>query len=115
LIAPPVPADTRTTALMQSSLEILARIGVWPALASRTGALRKLRLVDVSGSLVRAPETLFDAAELGLTAFGHNIENTHLNAALREAITTLPDLDVFAAPVATLTPARNEVTLRLES
>ena len=32
--------------------------------------------------LIRAPEVLFAAAEIGLDAFGHNIENRHLIAAL---------------------------------
>jgi 2-octaprenyl-6-methoxyphenol hydroxylase len=114
LIAPPAPADTRTTALMQSSLAILERVGLWPALAPKTGALRKLRLVDASGSLIRAPETLFDAAELGLAAFGHNIENTHLLSALREAIANLPDLRVLTSPVATVKPEADVVRIQLQ-
>src|SRR5262245_21384211 len=99
LVAPPPPPETRTTALMQSSLEILARLGLWPSLAAQSGALKKVRLVDASGSLVRAPETLFDSAELGLTAFGHNIENTHLLAALRYAVEHHADIRIFTSPV----------------
>jgi 2-octaprenyl-6-methoxyphenol hydroxylase len=84
----------RTTALMQSSLAVLERIGVWPAVAPDTGALKKLRLIDATGSLVRAPEILFDCAELGLTAFGHNIQNTRLLAALHDAARNLPGLTI---------------------
>jgi 2-octaprenyl-6-methoxyphenol hydroxylase len=115
LVAPPAPADTRTTALMQSSLKVLERIGVWPALAPKTGALKKLRLVDASGGLIRAPETLFDAAELGLLAFGHNFENTHLLAALRDAAGTFPHLSMFTSRVTAVEPGPDAVRVRLES
>lgn len=104
LAAPPPPADTRTTALMESSLAVLSRLGVWPALAAKSGALKKLRIVDDSHSLIRAPEALFDSSELGLTAFGHNIENTHLLAALREAAERTPNLRIVPSPVSCVEP-----------
>jgi 2-octaprenyl-6-methoxyphenol hydroxylase len=113
LAAPPAPADTRTTALMHSSLDILQRIGIWPGLSSKSGALKKLRLVDASGGLIRAPEILFDAAELGLTAFGHNIENTHLLAMLHEALAGLPALRVVSSAVASLEPGTDYVRATL--
>jgi 2-octaprenyl-6-methoxyphenol hydroxylase len=115
MLAPPAPADTRTTALMHGSLAELERIGVWPALVPKTGALRKLRLVDDSGGLIRAPETLFDAAELGLTAFGHNIPNTDLLAALRQAIEAMPDVRMLPSRVLAVEPDADVVSIRLES
>ena len=36
----------------------------------------------MTARLIRAPEVCFAAAEIGLDAFGHNIENRHLIAAL---------------------------------
>jgi 2-octaprenyl-6-methoxyphenol hydroxylase len=115
LAAPPAPADTRTTALMHSSLAILSRIGVWPRLSAKTGALKKLRLVDASGGLIRAPEILFDAAELGLTAFGHNIENTQLLAVLHETLAALPLLRVFPSAATSIEPGPDHVHVRLEN
>jgi 2-octaprenyl-6-methoxyphenol hydroxylase len=115
LAAPPAPADTRTTALMHSSLAILQRIGIWPGLSPKTGPLKKLRLVDASGGLVRAPEILFDAAELGLTAFGHNIENTHLLSVLHERLAMLPGLRVLSSAVAKLEPGAENVRVTLEN
>lgn len=115
LAAPPAPADTRTTALMHSSLAILQRIGVWPGLSPKTGPLKKLRLVDASGGLIRAPEILFDASELGLTAFGHNIENTHLLAVLHERLAVLPGLRVLPSAVSKLEPGADNVRMTLES
>jgi 2-octaprenyl-6-methoxyphenol hydroxylase len=44
--------------------------------------LRKIRLIDATRRLIRAPEVLFTADEIGLDAFGYNIENRHLIAAL---------------------------------
>jgi 2-octaprenyl-6-methoxyphenol hydroxylase len=115
LAAPPPPADTRTTALMASSLDILSRFGVWPALAAKSGALKKLRIVDDSHSLIRAPEALFDSSELGLTAFGHNIENTHLLAALREAAEKTPNLRIAPFPVVSVEPGAENVRIALAS
>lgn len=115
LAAPPAPADTRTTALMHSSLAVLARIGVWPQLSSKTGPLKKLRLVDASGGLIRAPEILFDASELGLTAFGHNIENTHLLGVLHEVLSGLPDLRVLPSAAASVEPRPDHVRVGLEN
>ena len=44
--------------------------------------LKVMRIVDDTARLIRAPEVRFAAAEIGLDAFGHNIENRHLIAAL---------------------------------
>lgn len=113
LAAPVPPADTRTTALMASSLAVLGRLGVWPALAARSGALKKLRIVDDSHSLIRAPEAVFDSSELGLNAFGHNIENTHLLAALRGAAERIPDLRIVPSAAVSVEPDTELVRIAL--
>ncbi len=82
LIAPPAEPDHRTTALLAGSVTALETLGVWPACAPHAAPLRKIRLIDATARLIRAPEVLFAAAEIGLDAFGHNIENRHLIAAL---------------------------------
>lgn len=76
LVAPEPTADTdpRTVALMQPALTLLDYLGVWPGvLQSETQPLRRLRLVDDTGSMFAAPEVIFDAAETGNEAFGWNI------------------------------------------
>jgi 2-octaprenyl-6-methoxyphenol hydroxylase len=92
LIAPPAEPDHRTTALLAGSVTALETLGVWPACAPHAAPLRKIRLIDASQRLIRAPEVLFSAAEIDLDAFGHNIENRHLIAALeaRAAALKLP-------------------------
>ena len=82
LIARGPPEDHRTTALLSSSVTALVTLSVWPGCAPHAAPLRMMRIVDDTGRLIRAPEVHFDAAEIGLDAFGHNIENRHLVAAL---------------------------------
>jgi 2-octaprenyl-6-methoxyphenol hydroxylase len=101
LIAPPAVPDHRTTALLAGSVTALETLGVWPACQPDAAALRKIRLVDGTQRLIRAPEVVFDAAEIGLDAFGYNIENRHLLAALEAhaAALRLPRLSSAALTV----------------
>jgi 2-octaprenyl-6-methoxyphenol hydroxylase len=82
LVAPPTQADQRTTALLAGSVTALVTLGVWDACSTHAAPLRVMRIVDDTRRLIRAPEVRFAAAEIGLDAFGHNIENRHLIAAL---------------------------------
>jgi 2-octaprenyl-6-methoxyphenol hydroxylase len=84
--------DHRTTALLSSSVTALQTLGVWAACATDAAPLRIMRIVDATARLVRAPEVSFAASEIGLDAFGHNIENRHLVAALLAHVATLPSL-----------------------
>jgi 2-octaprenyl-6-methoxyphenol hydroxylase len=111
LFAPPVATDPRTTALMEGSLQVLARAGLWPALAPTTGALRRLRIVDATRRLLRAPEVTFDAAEVGLDAFGHNFENTPLLAAMSATAAKLPNLLRLGDRVTAVTPGERRVSI----
>jgi 2-octaprenyl-6-methoxyphenol hydroxylase len=84
LIGPPPPQasaparETRTAALVASSVDLLKALGAWPALSPHAAPLEVIRIVDASRSLLRAPEIEFKASELGLPAFGYNIANTTL-------------------------------------
>ena len=83
LIARRAPyADNRTTALLGGSVDFLARLDVWRGCEDQAAALVAMRLVDDTGRLIRAPEVLFSAQEIGLEAFGYNIENRVLMAGL---------------------------------
>ncbi len=86
LIAPPAAAsDGRTTALLESSVEMLKALGLWEAIVPKAAPLAHMRIVDATDRLIRAPEVVFNASELKLPAFGYNIENRDLNAVLAEA------------------------------
>jgi 2-octaprenyl-6-methoxyphenol hydroxylase len=97
LIAPKAPPDHRTTALLASSVTALETLAVWRDCAKQAEPLRKLRIVDDTQRLFRAPEIFFDAAEIGLEAFGYNIENRHLVAAIEARVENLK-LPRIAAP-----------------
>jgi 2-octaprenyl-6-methoxyphenol hydroxylase len=121
LIARPAPTDHRTTALLAGSVTALETLGVWSACRPQAAPLRKIHLIDDTQRLIRAPETVFDAAEIDLEAFGYNIENRHLLAALDAHATALnlPRIaaDALAVEVddagATVTHAEGEVRARL--
>lgn len=85
LLAPDVNhTDGRTTALLQESVAFLEALGVWGKLAPKAAPLRRMRLIDDTGRLIRAPEVTFDSAELELDAYGHNLLNTDLNTELEQ-------------------------------
>jgi 2-octaprenyl-6-methoxyphenol hydroxylase len=88
----PAHGDNRTTALLAGSVNALAALGVWTACAVAAAPLRTMRIVDATDRLWRAPEVRFEAAEIGLDAFGWNIENRHLVAALQARAAAIAQL-----------------------
>jgi 2-octaprenyl-6-methoxyphenol hydroxylase len=100
LIARRPARDHRTTALLAGSVTALKTIGVWAGCEAQAAPLRVMRIVDATARLVRAPEVRFAASEIGLEAFGHNIENRHLLAAL----------DARAAELASLSRIEDEAS-----
>ncbi|HWE77637.1 MAG TPA: UbiH/UbiF family hydroxylase [Pseudolabrys sp.] len=90
----PAPGDNRTTALLASSVTALETLGVWPLCHEQSAPLRFLRIVDDTGRLWRAPEVKFEADEIGLAAFGWNIENRVLVKALIDRARALPKLEI---------------------
>lgn len=93
LVARRVPyADNRTTALLGASVDLLESLDVWPRCKDKAAALEVMRLVDDTGRLFRAPEVRFSCREIGLDAFGYNIDNRSLMLALEERAAELPNL-----------------------
>lgn len=96
LVAPAANLDDgRTTALLHASVGLLDRVGVWEDVHDKAAPLARMRMIDDTGRLFRAPEVTFNCAELGLDAFGYNIANADLNAALERAATVAPNLTIF--------------------
>jgi 2-octaprenyl-6-methoxyphenol hydroxylase len=79
-------SDARTTALMMPAIGTLDRFGVWETLKPKSAPLKAMRIIDATGRLVRAPTVTFEAGEIGEEAFGYNIANHDLNAALSRTI-----------------------------
>lgn len=85
LVAPAAAEDPRTVALMQPSIQLLRYLDIWPgSLEAQTSPLRKLRIIDDTGSLLVAPNLEFESQELNLGAFGWNIPLGLLLPALRK-------------------------------
>jgi 2-octaprenyl-6-methoxyphenol hydroxylase len=111
----PARADNRTTALLAGSVTALETLGVWDLCAAQAAPLRIMRIVDDTGRLVRAPEIKFEASEIDLDAFGYNIENRHLVAALEQRARALPTLGMIEDEVASVTPGDASIILTLKS
>lgn len=79
-------ADGRTAALLAGSIALLDRLGVWSALAPRSGTLRTLRIVDATDRLIRAPEVTFESKEIDLESFGYNVPNALLVSELEALV-----------------------------
>lgn len=83
VIGPPAdPRDGRTAALFQASISLLKRLGAWPVVSAAAEPLSAIRLIDATDGLLRAPEVLFRASEIGEQAFGYNIPNAVITASL---------------------------------
>ncbi len=81
---PTKAADTRTTALLGGSIDLLRNLGVWQSCLVHGAPLRTIRIADATGRLPRAPTVNFLAAEIGMEAFGYNVPNVRLISALKE-------------------------------
>ncbi len=114
LVAPALPPeDDRTTALLESSVEMLRALDLWDSIEPHTAPLRHMRIIDATGRLLRAPEVVFDASELKLDAFGHNIQNTELNRELASACAAEADLVRLEDRMAGLSTASGRISLDL--
>ncbi len=109
---PPPSPDHRTTALLTGSVAALEALGVWASCRDQAAPLRVMRIVDDTARLLRAPEVSFDAAEIGLQAFGHNIENRHLLTALTSRAQQLPALTPVTANAATVEIDEDRAVIR---
>jgi 2-octaprenyl-6-methoxyphenol hydroxylase len=114
LVARRLPyADNRTTALLGASVDFLRGLEVWSHCESEASALKAMRLVDDTGRLIRAPEVRFSCEEIGLEAFGYNVENRTLVKALEERAGALSGLQRFDDEAEVITPQDDAVLIRL--
>ncbi|MBI2719810.1 MAG: FAD-dependent monooxygenase [Rhizobiales bacterium] len=98
----PATPDPRTVAIMQPQMRLLAHLGIWtPDLRVQVAPLKRLRLVDDTGALLRAPTVTFDADEIAESEFGWNLPLALLVPALaaraRDLGVTIIEADVTAA------------------
>ena len=93
------PPDTRrngrTVALFEASLRLLRALDLWPVVEPISSPLAKIRFVDATDSLFRTPNIDLDAREIGLPAFGYNIENAGMVERLAEVARKTPGLTLI--------------------
>src|SRR4029077_16113588 len=92
--------------------DFLRELDVWRRCEDRAAALKTMRLIDDTGRLIRAPEVRFAADEIGLEAFGYNIENRILMDALEARATELPGLFRFDDEAEGVTPNEEAILIR---
>ncbi|MGD0762234.1 MAG: UbiH/UbiF family hydroxylase [Roseiarcus sp.] len=103
----------RTVALLDRSIAFLKSLDVWREVQSLAAPLRALRIIDDTGSLFPSRPIEFSAEEIGLDAFGWNIENAALAAVLAEAAAATSGLRRLEERVAAFDFAPERAALRL--
>ncbi len=107
--------DGRTTALMDQSISLLSRLGLWDEIRPFAAPLSKMQIIDATGRLLRAPTVSFKCSEIGLDAFGYNIPNAPLLASLENAMQASPKIRILHDRVTAAEIGVSESVLHLES
>ncbi len=118
LAAGPLPTgsarapDGRTAALLMPAIGLLTRLGVFDPTGLGAEPLYRLRIVGGGTGGPESTALTFDAAELGLDAFGWNVPNAALAARLAAAVSRTAAITVHAgAPLETVTEAGDRLQL----
>jgi 2-octaprenyl-6-methoxyphenol hydroxylase len=91
-------AQGRTVAMLDRTVAYLESIGLWPAIEAEAAPMRGLRIIDDTGSLFPFRPLEFQCSEIGLAAFGWNIENKRMADALLEQAAQTPGLERIGLP-----------------
>lgn len=114
LVGPePDGLDRRTTALMDQSLSMMERLGLWHDLKARAAPLAVMQIIDGTKRLLRAPTVAFRSAEIGLEAFGYNVPNASLLQTLSKTVASEPLITRRAVPAETIHVGADTVTIGL--
>ncbi len=112
LVGPePDGSDRRTTALMDQSLAMMERLGLWQDLKAQAAPLAVMQIIDGTKRLLRAPTVAFRSAEISLDAFGYNIPNAALVSALAAAVAAEPLITRKAVAAETIHIGMDAVTI----
>ena len=112
-LVPKGPPDRRTSALMLPSVDYLRQSGLVPDPAAIGHPLTQIRIIDATRRLIRAPETPFDSAEIGLDAFGWNFPNVKLAEAIEAARAGLSNLTTIETVLDDLELVRAQIAHRV--
>ena len=113
-IAPEAPPDRRTSALMGPSVSYMCDAGLIDDPATLGTPLTRIRIIDMTGRMLRAPETVFAASEFGHRAFGWNFPNIKLGESFARAADGLAGLEPKTAALASARRAEDVWQLALD-
>ena len=103
----------RTVALLNQSVAFLKSLGLWADLEPRAAPLRSLRLIDDTGGFFPPRPVEFHAAEIGLDAFGWNIENDLMAEAVAAKVAQITGIERVATGIEAYDFYANAVRARL--
>ena len=104
----------RTVALLDQSVAFLKSLGLWADLEPRAAPLRSLRLIDDTGAFFPPRPVEFNAAEIGLDAFGWNIENDLMAEALAASVAKIRGVERVSTGITAYDFSVESVRARLE-
>jgi 2-octaprenyl-6-methoxyphenol hydroxylase len=104
----------RTVALLDQSVAFLKSLGLWADLEPRAAPLRSLRLIDDTGAFFPPRPVEFNAAEIGLDAFGWNIENDLMAEALAARVANIRGVERVSTGITAYDFSAESVRARLE-
>jgi 2-octaprenyl-6-methoxyphenol hydroxylase len=104
----------RTVALLDQSVAFLKSLGLWADLEPRAAPLRSLRLIDDTGAFFPPRPVEFNAAEIGLDAFGWNIENDLMAEALAASVANIRGVERVSTGITAYDFSAESVRARLE-
>lgn len=105
----------RTVALFEASLRLYRSLGLWGKLEPLSTPLRRIRLIDDTNNLFNLPPVELEAAEIGLPAFGANIENAVLVEALAAIARQTPGVTLMEGLLGDYATCEDEIEGRLSS
>jgi 2-octaprenyl-6-methoxyphenol hydroxylase len=107
--------DLRTTALMMPAVHFLERLGVWDDIQPYAAPLKAMRIIDGTRRLLRSPPVTFQASEIGEAAFGWNMPNEALLAALQSKLDETAQIQQVASAVSSYDVQDGHVACALEN
>jgi len=111
---PGVARDARTAAIFGGGVAMLENLGIWPRIAPVSQAILAVRMIDDTGGLLRAPETLLSAADAGEPVLGYNIPNADLVGALESVVLSSSNVRLCPVPaVQEIVPSLDHVAIAL--
>jgi 2-octaprenyl-6-methoxyphenol hydroxylase len=106
-------ANGRTVALFEASLRFYKALGVWGHFRGKTAPLARITMIDATGARFPVPAVSFAASEIGLSAFGENIENNVLVEGLAEIAAETPNLVLHEGMIDDISFGEDDVSATL--